>query len=166
MISLNILEVKAFMSKLLANTVFDSFILKELDIQTFTNFHVTGQFNEAFFTNEELELRGENRFTLWNDVRTIAFSMIKGNKTPLSFKVVFQLSVDQSKELIDRLAGRLRVEDVGGLYLNVRFEKGELHIITGTAIKTFTMDKTLEQEWDAEVKNFLKKQQIAFEELT
>jgi len=53
---------------------------------------------------------------------------------------------------------------VGGLYLNVRFEKGELRIITGTAIKTFTLDKTLEQEWDIKVKAMLKEQGIIFEE--
>jgi hypothetical protein len=164
MISLNILEVKSFMAKLLTNNIFDSFLLKELDIQTFTNFHISGQFNEAFFSKEELEERGENRYTLWSDVRGIAFTMIKGNKTPLSLKVVFQLPAARSGELIQRLSGRLRLEEVGGLYMNIRFEKVELHIVTGTAMKSFTLDKTLEQEWDSEVKNILKHQGIAFEE--
>lgn len=164
MISLNITEVKPFMAKLLTNTIFDTFILRELEIQTFTNFHISGQFNEAFYSEEELVERGENRFILWSDVRAIAFSMIKGNKTPLAFKVVFQLANEHSLALIQKLAGRLRMEDVGGLYMNIRFEKGELHIITGTAIKTFTLDKTLEQEWDLEVKKFLKQQGISFEE--
>lgn len=164
MISLNILEVKPFMAKLLTNTIFDAFILRELEIQTFTNFIVSGQFNEAFFSKEELEERGENRFIMWSEVRAIAFSMIKGNKTPLSFKVIFQLSKEQSLELVQRLSGRLRMEDIGGLYMNIRFEKGELHIITGTAIKTFSLDKTLEQEWDTWVKGFLRLQGIAFEE--
>jgi hypothetical protein len=90
--------------------------------------------------------------------------MIKGNKSPLSLKVVFQLPADRSVELIERLSGRLRAEDVGGLYINVRYEKGELHIITGTAMKTFTLDKTLEQEWDAQVRDFLRQQGIAFVE--
>jgi len=164
MISLNILEVKPFMAKLLTNTIFDSFLLRELEIQTFTNFQVTGQFNEEFFSDDELEKREEKLFILWSDVRAIAYAMIKGNKTPLSLKVIFQLSQTHSMELVQRLAGRLRIEDVGGLYMNIRFEKGELHIITGTAIKTFTLDKTLEQEWDTEVKDFLRRQGIAFEE--
>jgi len=164
MISLNILDVKPFMAKLLTNTIFDSFLLRELEIQTFTNFQVTGQFNEEFFSEEELEKREEKLFILWSDVRAIAYAMIKGNKTPLSLKVIFQLAQTHSMELVQKLAGRLRIEDVGGLYMNIRFEKGELHIITGTAIKTFTLDKTLEQEWDAEVKDFLRRQGIAFEE--
>lgn len=164
MISLKIAEVKPFMAKLLMNTIFDSFLLREMELQTFTGFTITGQQNDAFFTKEELEERGENRSVLWSEVKPIAFSMIKGNKTPLSLKIVFQLPKDSCSGLISRLGGRLRIEEIGGLYLNIRFDKGELRIITGTAIKTFTLDKTLEQEWDAQVRNILKEQGISFEE--
>ncbi|MBE5965921.1 MAG: hypothetical protein E7255_02990 [Lachnospiraceae bacterium] len=164
MISLKIPEVKIFMAKLLTQNVFDAFLLKEMELATFTSFTISGQFHEAFFTKEELEERGENRATLWSDVRAIAFAMIKGNKTPLTLKIVFQLPKEQTEKVVERLAGRLRPEEVGGLYMNVRFEKDELHIITGTAIKTFTLDKTLEQEWDKEVRNILRQQGILIEE--
>ncbi len=164
MISLKITEVKQFMAKLLANVVFDTFCMKEMDIQTITNFHASGQFNEDFFTKEELEEREGQRVVLWSDVKGIAFSMIKGNKTPLSLKVVFQLPKDRTEELIHSLSGKLQLEDVGGLFLNIRFDKGELRVITGTAIKTFTLDKTLEQEWDIWVREFLKQQGLTYEE--
>lgn len=164
MISLKITEVKTFMAKLLMNTVFDEFILREMELQTFTGFTITGQLNEGFFTKEELEERGENRSILWSEVKPTAFSMIKGNKTPLSLKIVFQLPKVKCSELIDHLGGRYRIDEIGGLYLNVRFDKGELRIITGTAIKTFTLDKSLEQEWDARVRSILKEQAIIYEE--
>lgn len=163
MISLNIPEVKPFMAKLLTNTTFDQFLLRELELATFTNFSVNGQFNEAFFSKEELDERGDNKAVMWSDVRLIAFAIIKGSKTPLSLKAVFQLPATLCMELVQRTDGKLRMEEIGGLYFNVRFEKGELHIITGTAIKTFTLDKTLEQEWDLEVKNILKTNAIEFE---
>jgi hypothetical protein len=121
--------------------------------------------NDSFYTKEELEERGENAHnSLWSEVRSIAYSMIKGNKTPLSLKIVFQLPRPLCEELVQQSGGRLKSEEVGGLYLNVRFDKSELHIITGTAIKTFTLDKTLEHEWDLQVKMLLKEQGIAFEE--
>lgn len=164
MISLRILEVKSFMSKLLANTTFDSFLLKELELQTFTGFTINGQLNEEFFTKEEMEERVEPKSILWSEVRQVVFSMIKGNKTPISIKIIFQLPRLQCEELISHLGGRFRMEEIGGLYLNVRFDRGELRIITGTAIKTFTMDKTLEQEWDSKVRILLKEQGISFEE--
>lgn len=163
MISLNIPEVKAFMGKLLMNAAFDDFLLRELELSTFTNFIMNGQFNEAFFTKDELEERGENRAVLWSDVRQTVFSMIKGNKTPLSLKIVFQLPAGKCAQMVEKAGGKLRMEEIGGLYLNLRFEKGELHIISGTAIKTFTLDKTLEQEWDAEVKSILKNNGIVYE---
>ena len=165
MISLNITEVKGFMAKLLMNATFDMFLLREMELQTFTGFTVNGQFNEAFFTEEELEERAENQYLLWSDVRQIAFSIIKGNKSPLSLKIVFQLPKKQCETMLNNFVGKLRIEEVGGLYLNIRFEKGELRIITGTAIKTFTLDKTLEQEWDKQVKTILKEQGILYEEV-
>jgi hypothetical protein len=165
MISLTITEVKAFMGKLLAQNTFDFFLLKELELSTFTNFTINGSLNEAFFTKEELEERGEHqRSVLWSEIRSIAYTMIKGNKTPLALKIVFQLPRPLCEELVREAGGRLKLEEVGGLYLNVRFDKNELHLITGSAIKTFTLDKTLEQEWDLWVKRMLKEQGIVFEE--
>jgi len=164
MISLNIPEVKQFMAKLLMNATFDSYLLREMELQTYTNFKIAGQLNEDFFTTEELEKRDELGFVQWSDVRPTVYAIIKGNKTPLSLKIVFQLPSSKYEDLIRRAGGRLRMEEIGGLYMNVRFEKGMLHIITGVAIKTFTLDKTLEQEWDGEVKNLLRENDIIFEE--
>lgn len=164
MISLKIEDVKSFMALLLTNTLFDEFILKEMDIQTFTNFKISGQFHEEFFSQEELEGRIEKSAALWSEIRGIAFSIIRGNKTPLSMKIVFQLPKEHVYRLVESLGGKLKIEDVGGLYINIRFEKNELYIITGTAIKTFTLDKTLEQEWDVWVRGFLKRQNISYSE--
>lgn len=164
MISLKIGEVKTFMGMLLTNTLFDELILKEMEIQTFTSFQVSGQFYDNFFSDEELEIRGKEKAVLWGELRSIALSIIRGHKSPLMMKIVFQLPSNQSDKLVESLGGKLRVEDVGGLYMNIRFEKNELHIITGTAIKTFTLDKTLDIEWDRWVKSFLSNQGILYEE--
>jgi hypothetical protein len=165
MISLNIEEVKPFMAMLLTNTLFDDLILKEMEIQTFTGFSVSGHFYENFFSKEELEERGADKAVLWSEIRRIAFSVIRGSKPPLAMKIVFQLPKNLTDKLVDSLGGKLRTEDVGGLYLNIRFENNELRIITGTAIKTFTMDKTLDIEWDGWVKRFLGSKGIIFEEI-
>mgnify|MGYP001213362237 FL=1 len=164
MISLKIEDVKSFMAMLLTNTLFDKFILKEMEIQTFKNFYVSSQFHESFFSQEELEEREEKSDALWSEIRGIAFSIIRGNKTPLSMKIVLALPRKHVISLVNSLRGKLNIEDVGGLYINIRFEKNDLNIITGTAIKTFTLDKTLEQEWDIWVKKFLKARNIQYVE--
>lgn len=164
MVSLNILEVKAFMARLFTNTVFDSFILKDLDIQAITGFHISGQLNEGFLTEQELEEREKGTNVLWGDVRNIAFGMIKGNKTPISLRLIFQLPPDKYKEIINVIANRIDTSNIGGMYLNIRFEKGLLHIVTGMAIKIFSPDKTVELECDRWVKEFLSLQGIMYEE--
>ncbi len=160
MVMFTIAEVKQFMAKLLTQNTFDDFILREMELSTFMNYSVNGKLNETYFTEEELKERGPVRYALWSEVRNTAYSMIKGNKTPLSMKIVFQLPESRTELLIGQSGGRIKPEEVGGLYLNVRFENNELHIITGTAIKTFTLDKTLEQEWDKEVARILKEQGV------
>lgn len=164
MISLHIKEVKPFMAKLLMGGTFDHLVLKSMEIQTFTDFKISGNFNELYYSEEELTNRADKRFIPWSEVRGITYSIIKGSKTPLSLKIVFQLPPYEAGKLIKSLGIGLKEEEVGGLYLNIRFEKGELHIITGAAIKTFTMDRTLEQAWDESVRHFLNKQGIGYEE--
>lgn len=162
MISLKIEEVKPFMAMLLTNSLFDDFVLKDMELQTFTSFHVSGQLHESFFSKEELEDRSPA--VLWGEIREIAFSIIRGNKSPLMMKIVLQLPADLVGNLVETQGGKIRSEEVGGLYLNIRYEKNELHIITGSAIKTFTLDKTLDKEWDEWVKGFLKGKGILYEE--
>lgn len=163
MISLKIEEVKTFMAMLLTNSLFDEFVLKEMELQTFTSFHVYGQFHENFFSKEELEQRGTEKAVLWGEIREIAFSIIRGHKSPLMMKIVLQLPSSKVVKLLESLGGKLGAEDVGGMYINIRFEKNELHIVSATAIKTFTLDKTLDTEWDGWVMSFLSNKGIMYE---
>jgi hypothetical protein len=164
MISFHIKEVKPFMARLLMGSTFDHLVLKSMEIQTFTDFIISGNFNESYFTKEELDERADSRFMQWSEVRPVAYSIIKGNKTPLLLKLVLQLPPSDAFKLIKNRDIGLKEEEVGGLYMNIRFEKGELHIITGVAIKAFTMDKSLEQAWDESVRQFLINQNINFKE--
>ena len=53
-------------------------------------------------------------------------------------------------------------EQAGGLYINIQYENQEMTCVTGTSMNVFTMDRTLEREWDESVKQFLKRSGIAF----
>ena len=53
-----------------------------------------------------------------------------------------------------------------GLYLNIRYDNGEMYCITGTSLNFFTMDKTLDLEWDKAVKQFLQSHEIPCTEAT
>ena len=56
-------------------------------------------------------------------------------------------------------------EDIFGLYLNCQFDGEHLLCTTGTSLKIFTLDKSLDHLWDDMVRRFFKQQEIVFEEV-
>lgn len=159
MISLNLTNVKGFMSHLLLKETFDNFSFIEGEIITFNTFHIDGYLQKDFFDPEE----GLPEYSLWKNVREFCFSLIKGKKTPLGFHFVFSLAPKNIARLIEQKDLGLNPSDVQGLYLNLRYDGINLSCVTGTSFKSFTMDKTLEREWDEMVKRFFLKKEIDFE---
>ena len=92
-----------------------------------------------------------------------AFPLIKGKRTPLSFRLILSLSPDNIVRLMEQTVPEMSPEDVQGLYLNLKFDGMHLTCITGTSFRTFTMDKSLEHAWDEMVKKYFLKKEIEFE---
>ncbi|MDF2608676.1 MAG: hypothetical protein K0R92_150 [Lachnospiraceae bacterium] len=164
MISLKILEIKNFMSHLLVHNVFDNYLMSELDITTFTSFHISGKLNHEYYSSDEAEMLNGRRFSLWSEIKPFAFSLLKGNKLPSSIKIVFALAPENIDKLLTKYSVPFKSEEVSGLFLNIRYENGNLYLISGTSVQTFTLDKSLEHAWDSYVKTFLKHYEIAYEE--
>ena len=164
MTSLKIVDVKAFMSSLLVHNVFDNFLLTEMEINTLVRFQVNGDLNQNFFSTDEKEAMGERSYATWNEIKPFAYQVMKGNKTPSSFKMVFLLSQSNLENIIQKNQINFRTEDIGGLFINIRYDSNGLYIVTGTSIKIFTLDKSMDHIWDRDVKKFLKFHEIAFEE--
>ena len=110
MISMKILDVKSFMSSLLIHSVFDELLLCELDIATFNQFHISGKLIKDWFSKEELEERDD--YSKWEEIKPYAFQIMKGTKTPTSFKVVLQLQNKDTKEFVDRMNLSFQTEDI------------------------------------------------------
>ena len=83
---------------------------------------------------------------------------------PLSIKIVLLLSPLNTEKVLKKSGVSLTSNDINGLFLNIRFDKGSLNLITGISTKNFTLDKTLEHTWDDDLKLFLKHYEIAVEE--
>ena len=165
MVALQIQDIKNFMSKLLLSQTFDNFHIVEGTVTTFNTFRIEGRIHKDFFTAEELEEQAlENReFSLWKEVKPFCLELIKGKKTPLSFKFTFQLSKENTaKLLVSSGITSIQPENISGLLLNIRFDNGALCVITAANLNLFTLDKSLEHAWDDMVKRFLKQQEISF----
>ena len=164
MIALQIQDTKDFMSRLLLSSAFDSFLVVEGSVTTFSTFQIDGRFHPDYYSREEQEescLSGR-RFALWRDIRPFCLELIKGKRTPLGFHFTFQLSPENTEKLLLQSDSSFSISDVNGLVLNIRFEGGSLSCTTGTSLKLFTLDKSLDQAWDRMVQKFFTHQSLSF----
>ena len=164
MISLKVADVKAFMNKLLLQNVFDNFLVTEVEVNTSNKFIIQGDLNKSFFSSDELEVIEDRRYSTWGELRTIVFQIIKGNRTPSSFKMVFLLNKSNTQNVLAKSGLNYRYEDIGGFFLNIRFDTNGLYLITGTSMKVFTLDHSIDQVWEKDVKMFLRYHEIPVEE--
>ena len=162
MIALALPQVKECMAKLLLSETFDPFYFIEGEIVTFNTFTLDGYLKKDFFEQEETP---EREYALWKDVREFCFSLIKGKRTPLSFKFVLGLSDSNIEKLLLQQGLDFKPQDVRGLYINLKYDGQKLQCITGTAMNLFTMDKSLEQAWDMMVQKFFAQKEIKYEVL-
>lgn len=150
------------MSHLLLSDTFDHFLFIEGEIVTFNTFTIDGYLRKDFYGADPEDIPA-GYYSSWKQLRELCFSIIKGKRTPLSFRFVFSLSPENIAKLIDRKGLDFQSSDVQGLYLNIRFDGTSLQCVTGTSLKTFSMDKSLEKEWDSMVPRFFDKKGLAFE---
>ena len=158
MIVLN-LKAKNCMSHLLLKPTFDEFSLVEGSIVTFNKFTIDGFLQKDFY-----EEAPEKEYSDWRDLREFCFNIIKGKRTPLSFKFVLSLSkADFEKFLSANELDGFRPENIQGLYLNFRYDGTSLQCVTGTSLNMFTLDKSLDTAWDEYVRKFFARHEIEFE---
>ncbi len=153
MISIKIHDINNFMTQLLTNELFDSFLLCDGEISTTNSFTINGRINKSFFAEDE-SMNLEN-FIYWKQLKHICFEIIKGKKVPTKMKFVFSAPSTHYEKFISESGAPFTLENIGGLYLHIYFENNEITCITGTSLNTFSMDKTLDNYWDDKMLNFL-----------
>ena len=162
MIALALTDVKECMGKLLLSETFDPLYFIEGEIVTFSTFTMDGYLKKDFYNDENVP---EREYALWKDMREFCLSIIKGKRTPLSFKFVLGLSNSNIEKLLLQQELDFKPQDVRGLYINLKYDGQNLQCITGTAMNLFTMDKSLEQAWDKMVQKFFTQKEIKYEVL-
>ena len=160
MIAFKIVDVKDFMNKLLIGEVFDNFLLVSFEITNYAKITIDGVKNEAWYEDEVT-----GRYVAWKEVREKISSLLKGDRVPIGIKGVFRLSDENT----DKTAAKLGIKDAAdkdyGLFFTLKFEKGEINIVTGVSVTDFLMSKQIGNLWDEDLLKFLKYYQIAVEML-
>lgn len=153
------LSAKSCMAHLLLKDTFDHFSFIEGQITTFNTFQIDGYLQKDFFDEAP-----EQTYSHWKDVREFCFNIIRGKRTPLSFKIVLALNENEYADFLSsHQITTYRPEEIQGLYLNFRYDGSTLQCVTGISMKTFTLDKSLEKEWDQHAESFFKHHGVELE---
>ncbi|MGN0242769.1 MAG: DUF5721 family protein [Lachnospiraceae bacterium] len=165
MLSMQITDIKHFMNMILREDAFDSFYLCEASLKTGTSYHIDGKLNKDFYSEEEWDSLQGRTYSLWQEQKSMVFQMIKGQKLPVGFKLVFMLSPENTRNLLIKNNLTISPSDIAGLFFNIIYDNRVLSCTSGTSLKIFTMDKTLEYAWEANLLKFFRMKGIDFEEL-
>lgn len=165
MIALKLTNTKNFMNTLLRTECFDHFLLQEATISSGATFVIDGHVPKGYYTDEEIEEFGIAGCSClpFRMLRGSCFDIIKGKKTPSSFSFVFLLSPDNLEKTLKSLQSSFTANDITALFINVRFQNGELMLTTGISYRTFQLDKSLDKEWDQLVQKFLTQHEVEYD---
>lgn len=168
MILLQITELKAFMGKLLAGELFDTYLLKEASVTTYNTFLIDGTINTDFFTQDELEEDSswQASYTSWKKIRPLCFELIKGKRTPLRFKFILHLKEEEKNRLLTESDTTATSLDIQSFVAVIKYDGSVLTISTATAYRTFLPDKSADGFWDRYMIRFLSQNEIAFDNLS
>lgn len=153
------------MGALLTGDAFDSFLLVEASIATGCRFLLDGRVVKEFFTDggNADEALPSYEFAEWKTMQKLCFDLIKGKRTPVSFKFVLHLKPKQAAELLKKGDTTVSPLDIKAFVLTIKYENGLLTCISGTSLHTFLPDKTPDILWDSYVSRFLENLQIRYE---
>ena len=172
MIVFSILEIKNFMSKLLLQECFDAFCLEEAGILTFAMMRISGKRNLSWYDPgeeagaEDLQKHREpaEELIYWSEVKNFIVQYIKGAKTPSMMKISLKVDKERLSDWLEEYGVmELCRQQSPELFLNIRYEQQELHIISGISFPQFTMDRRIESAWDQALQKWFLKQQIPYE---
>lgn len=155
MITEKITDIKKFMSELLIKDTFNNFLVNEITITTFNTFHIDGFIKKDYYSNDEFQELNSPKLSFWKALKPICYEIIKGKKTPLSFKIILSLTKYDISYFITKNNIDIPLENIDGLYVNIKYENNELVCITGTSLKIFTLDKSLEKAFDKHISDFI-----------
>ena len=172
MLALKITDTRSFKTKLLAQDTFDTFLFSEGSVTTFTTFAIDGTWHPDYFgENEQPEpdsgmngaFRAKQPLT-WRMVRPVIYDIIKGRHTPINMRIILKLADYNVEHLLANAGLSLSKEQVDGLFLNLNYGKETVTATTGTSMKVFTLDRSLDRVWDDMVRRFLETRGILFDE--
>ena len=163
MIACRITDLKTFTKQLFMEQLMDCFLVSEASFATAQTIQIDGMVNREFFGEEQPEWAADG-YLPWKQLRPLCFHIIKGRRLPLSFKIVFRLPSEKLSRILESAGASMGPEDVDALFLNLVYRNDIMVLTTGTSLKIFTLDKSLDTAWDRYIRWFLDEHGVSCEE--
>lgn len=168
MLAVKITDTRDFMKKLLASDLFDTFLFSEGSVTTFTTFTIDGTWHPDYFEAPDTDKERQDNPAVpealtWKVIRPALFDLIKGRHTPVSFRIVLRLADYNTERLLKAGAPSVDPSQVAGLFMNLNYQGNAVTCTTGTSLRFFSLDKTLDNVWDDMVLRFFKSRRISVE---
>ena len=138
-------SIRSVMNQLLKGGAFDGFLVRGAEISVFTKVEISGILNKSFYPEEERDNLCRN-YIYWKEIKPYALSLIKGDRAPAAFKVVFSLTDREVKTLHD---------NASAMFLNLLYEENKLRFTTAISQRNFSLDKSVDAVWDAYIQKYL-----------
>ncbi len=151
MISHEVDSVKEFIEELKNNKKFDSFYLYEARVKSRLDYYVNGKQNEASF---DMDNQMESEYITWKDIKETIFFLFGENIVPHSFRIILMFSRDNIEKLIELNDLSYKVDDISALFFNLYYDGDKFTITTGSSMRTFSLDKSIEKIWDDTVNKY------------
>ena len=164
MVALKMEDLKTFTAQLFVGEIFDNWLVREANIITFNTFTIDGHIRQGYYSERELEEGKIEELSSWRVLKPVCYSLIKGKKLPESFQITMQLTPAEVEEFLHNAQLDFTVDQINGLYLNIRYENNAIHCVTGTSLNVFTLDRQIEIEWDEAARLYFKDRKIPFVE--
>ena len=116
-------NLKQFTTALFARDTFDGFLVTEASFSTITNITIDGHINQEFMGEADLALpENKEKAVYWKRLRPLCYEIVKGQKVPLRFKIVFMMPSDVVLKFLDHAGLDFEPVEVNALFLNVNFQ--------------------------------------------
>lgn len=152
------------MAALLGGASFDAFSFIEADLMLSNHIHLDGEILWDFYKQDDTaEILNElpsdgtpaRKYSHWEEVRPMLFSLIKGKKLPLRCKFVLHAPKEVMNSLLSSEQNSVPTDAVNSLVMTILYSEGKASVTTATNLNTFLPDKSLENLWDGYVEKLL-----------
>lgn len=148
MLAFTVYDTKLLMALLLKGDTFDQFTVRQAEVFSYASLTINGTKDESYLTEEDPE-----PYCLWADIKPFVFQAVKGKTLPRSMKIVLSLPKNKTEKYPNAKA----------VFLNLLFREGTLLCTTSVAEETFSLEQKATKQWDEDVLEFFKEQQITIQ---